>query len=147
MNTTGWEAINNLKKNEKQESFGYSTELKYKAYENQLKDLEKVEKFSNRLDNYNKTKEKLGDLMYREVDDLSYGESQKPSEQKLDVLVKTLDQLEDRRKNFSKRRRYYDEKDVDSINRKNEEFNKRIEKSYGKYSVDIKDNLERGTAL
>ena len=147
MNTTGWEAINSRKDKPKIESYGYSNELMYKAYENQLKDLDKVQKFSKRIEDYNDAKKRLGDDLYGDVNDLSYGESVKPSEAKLNILVKTMDKLDDRRKKFSKRRRYYEEKDVDSINKKNEDFNKKIEKTYGKYSSDIKDNLERGTAL
>ncbi|KAG5247946.1 GCIP-interacting family protein [Salix suchowensis] len=38
-------------------------------------------------------------------------------------------------------------KDIDSINDRNEHFNKKIERAFGKYTLEIKNNLERGTAL
>ena len=38
-------------------------------------------------------------------------------------------------------------KDIDGINIRNERFNKMLDKDYGKYSKEIKANLERGTAL
>lgn len=48
---------------------------------------------------------------------------------------------------FSRRRRFREEKDIDSINDRNEHFNKKIERAFGKYTLEIKNNLERGTAL
>lgn len=37
--------------------------------------------------------------------------------------------------------------DVNYVNRQNRKFNKRLEKAYGAYTLEIKQNLERGTAL
>jgi pre-mRNA-splicing factor SYF2 len=48
---------------------------------------------------------------------------------------------------FSRRRKFYQEKDVDSINERNAHFNRKIERAYGTYTLEIKQNLERGTAL
>ena len=48
---------------------------------------------------------------------------------------------------YSRRRRHQDSKDVDSINNRNEHFNRKLERAYGKYTQEIKANLERGTAL
>ena len=53
----------------------------------------------------------------------------------------------ERRGKSSRRRKHFDGKDVDSINRRNAHFNKKIELSLGKYTTEIKQNLERGTAL
>jgi len=39
------------------------------------------------------------------------------------------------------------EGDVDYINKRNKRFNQKIERNYGKYTAEIKQNLERGTAL
>lgn len=37
--------------------------------------------------------------------------------------------------------------EVDYINDKNRSFNKRIDRAYGAYTAEIKQNLERGSAL
>lgn len=71
----------------------------------------------------------------------------KISEDKIDKMVKELKDQEEKKKKFSRRRRFHDEKDIDSINDRNEHFNKKIERAFGKYTLEIKNNLERGTAL
>ena len=48
---------------------------------------------------------------------------------------------------YSRRRAHQLDKDVDSINNRNEHFNRKIERAYGGYTQEIKANLERGTAL
>ena len=71
----------------------------------------------------------------------------KISEDKVDKMVKELKDRDEKRKSFSRRRRFHEEKDIDSINDRNEHFNKKIERAFGKYTLEIKNNLERGTAL
>ena len=53
----------------------------------------------------------------------------------------------DKRAKFSRRRAHDDGADVDYINERNMKFNKKLERFYGNYTKDIKDNLERGTAV
>ena len=47
----------------------------------------------------------------------------------------------------SRRRKHFDERDVDSINNRNAHFNRKIERAFGQHTTEIKQNLERGTAL
>lgn len=47
----------------------------------------------------------------------------------------------------NKRRTTYEAEDVDSINDRNAHFNKKIRRAFDKYTVEIRQNLERGTAL
>lgn len=68
-------------------------------------------------------------------------------EKNVDRMVKELQDREAKRASFSRRRKFRDEKDIDSINDRNEHFNKKIERAFGKYTLEIKNNLERGTAL
>lgn len=42
---------------------------------------------------------------------------------------------------------YDPDEDVTFINDKNRHFNKKISRAYDKYTVDIKESLERGTNL
>ena len=68
-------------------------------------------------------------------------------QENIDKMVAELEDRDRKRKAFSRRRKFHDEKDIDSINDRNEHFNRKIERAFGKYTVEIKNNLERGTAL
>lgn len=112
----------------------------YNAYKKRTKNVE-VD-----LEEYNKMKEEDPEF-YREASSLQYGKAPKISKDKVDGMVKELKDREEKRKSFSRRRRFHEEKDIDSINDRNEHFNKKIERAFGKYTLEIKNNLERGTAL
>lgn len=98
------------------------------------------------LDDYNRLKEADPEF-YREASSLQYGKAPKTSEAKIEKMVKELTDREDKSRSFSRRRKFREEKDIDSINDRNEHFNKKIERAFGKYTLEIKNNLERGTAL
>lgn len=69
------------------------------------------------------------------------------SEEGLERMAKELADREQARKKFSRRRAFLEGADVDYINEANLKFNKKIKKAFDKYTVEIKQNLERGTAL
>ncbi|MCD7459369.1 hypothetical protein HAX54_040728 [Datura stramonium] len=98
------------------------------------------------VDEYNKMKEADPEF-YREASSLQYGKAPKLSEDKIERMVKELKDRDEKRQSFSRRRKFHEEKDIDSINDRNEHFNKKIERAFGKYTLEIKNNLERGTAL
>lgn len=52
-----------------------------------------------------------------------------------------------RKEAFSRRRSEHSAADIDYINDRNKHFNKKIKRAYDKYTVEIRQNLERGTAL
>ncbi|KAF3775788.1 Pre-mRNA-splicing factor [Nymphaea thermarum] len=112
----------------------------YDAYKKRTKNIE-VD-----MDQYKKLRESDPEF-YRSASSLQYGKIPKVSEDKMDKMVKELQDREEKRKAFSRRRRFHEEKDIDSINDRNEHFNKKIERAFGKYTTEIKNNLERGTAL
>ncbi|KAL3539098.1 hypothetical protein ACH5RR_002464 [Cinchona calisaya] len=112
----------------------------YNAYKKRTRNVE-VD-----IDEYNKMKEADPEF-YRDASSLQYGKAPKVSEEKIDKMVKELKDRDEKCKAFSRRRRYHEEKDIDSINDRNEHFNKKIERAFGKYTLEIKNNLERGTAL
>ncbi|EXC16564.1 hypothetical protein L484_008369 [Morus notabilis] len=112
----------------------------YNAYKKRTKNVE-VD-----LEEYNRMKEADPEF-YREASSLQYGKAPKISEEKIDKMVKELKDRDAKRNSFSRRRRFHEEKDIDSINDRNEHFNKKIERAFGKYTLEIKNNLERGTAL
>lgn len=53
----------------------------------------------------------------------------------------------DKRSKFHRRRQHYDEADIDYINERNMKFNQKADRYYGQYTTEIKQNLERGTAI
>ncbi|KAH1040452.1 hypothetical protein J1N35_042195 [Gossypium stocksii] len=112
----------------------------YNAYKKRTKNID-ID-----LEEYNKMKESDPEF-FREASSLQYGKAPKVSEDKIDKMVKELQDREEKRKSFSRRRKFHEEKDIDSINDRNEHFNKKIERAFGKYTLEIKNNLERGTAL
>lgn len=99
----------------------------YNAYKKRTKNVD-VD-----LEEYNKMKEADPEF-YREASSLQYGKAPKTSEDKIERMVKELKDRDENRKSFSRRRRFRDEKDIDSINDRNEHFNKKIERAFGKYT-------------
>jgi pre-mRNA-splicing factor SYF2 len=65
---------------------------------------------------------------------------------RVNALVRDLKAQEQKRRGYS-RRRQFKEGDVDYINERNRQFNLKIARAFDMYTSDIKDNLERGTAL
>jgi pre-mRNA-splicing factor SYF2 len=54
---------------------------------------------------------------------------------------------EEDRAQYSKRRKFDEHEDVTYINLRNYRFNKKLSRAYDKYTEELKDNIERGTAL
>lgn len=52
-----------------------------------------------------------------------------------------------KRGQFSRRRAFLDDKEVDYINERNRRFNEKLERNYAQHAAEIKANLERGSAL
>lgn len=52
-----------------------------------------------------------------------------------------------KREKYSRRRMHNDDADIDYINERNMKFNKKLERFYGEHTTEIKQNLERGTAV
>ncbi|KAK1419346.1 hypothetical protein QVD17_28512 [Tagetes erecta] len=98
------------------------------------------------LEEYNKMKEADPEF-YREASSLQYGKAPKVSDERIEKMVKELKDKDEKRNAFSRRRKFHEDKDIDSINDRNEHFNKKIERAFGRYTLEIKNNLERGTAL
>ena len=74
-------------------------------------------------------------------------ESQITEDQRLELMADDIEQQIAKRGQFSRRRMFVEEKDVDYINDRNRKFNEKLERNYSKYASEIKANLERGTAL
>jgi hypothetical protein len=53
----------------------------------------------------------------------------------------------EKRGKFSRRRAHHHDADISYINERNMQFNKKLDRYYGKYTQEIRENLERGTAI
>eukprot|EP01006_Ploeotia_vitrea_P061255 TRINITY_DN77617_c0_g1_i1.p2 TRINITY_DN77617_c0_g1~~TRINITY_DN77617_c0_g1_i1.p2 ORF type:complete len:258 (-),score=66.71 TRINITY_DN77617_c0_g1_i1:62-799(-) len=62
-------------------------------------------------------------------------------------MVEEMEQQQSRRDAFKRRRAVWDEKDVDFINDRNRVYNEKLKRAFDPYTVEIRQNLERGTAL
>ncbi|KAF4033421.1 SYF2 splicing factor [Phytophthora infestans] len=80
-------------------------------------------------------------------DELAYGKDDKVEEANVERMAMELEERIKARKKFSRRRQHYEGEDVDYINGQNRTFNRKLSQAFDKYTVEIRQNLERGTAL
>ncbi|BFZ25328.1 hypothetical protein BsWGS_28367 [Bradybaena similaris] len=95
---------------------------------------------------YEKQRNKLGEDFYASSNTLGLHQH-KDSEEAIDRMVGDLEKQIDKRSKYSRRRTFDEEADIDYINERNMKFNQKLERFYGKYTAEIKQNLERGTAV
>ena len=142
-------------------------------YERQIRDLEKMEgKDGKNKEEYERQKAELieqaarsgsleivetesGELVavdkdgtfYSTLDNTSFI-GNKPKRENVDRLVKDLQKAEEvRLRKRRERGRGDDEGDVTYINEKNKQFNLKLARSYNKYTTEIRESFERGTAI
>lgn len=96
--------------------------------------------------NYQRQKEKMGEEFYATSNTLGLNKP-KDSEEAVDRMVNDLEKQIQKREKYSRRRTFDEEADIDYINERNMKFNKKLERFYGTYTAEIKQNLERGTAV
>ncbi|OBS63574.1 hypothetical protein A6R68_07834, partial [Neotoma lepida] len=89
------------------------------------------------MESYERQREKHGEDFFPTSNSLLHG-THVPSSEEIDRMVLDLEK--------HRRRPYNDDADIDYINERNAKFNKKAERFYGKYTAEIKQNLERGTA-
>ncbi|XP_015912994.1 pre-mRNA-splicing factor SYF2 [Parasteatoda tepidariorum] len=128
------------KKKNPDPGFSNYEEAAVRQYERQTK------KMKPNMDAYQREKAKMGDAFYPTKDTIIHG-IQEDSKESIDNMVQDLDKQIERHQKFSRRRRYNDDEDINYINERNMKFNKKLERFYGKYTAEIKQNLERGTAV
>jgi pre-mRNA-splicing factor SYF2 len=126
----------NLKKEAQKATFGwqaFTADAKFNAYEKKLKKLPSHAAV--------RTDGTAGENI------IEHGINNKVSSYGLDRLQKDIVDKQLAMQKHSKRRAHVDAADVDYINDKNAAFNKKLKKSFDKYTVEIRQNLERGTAV
>ncbi|KAK6023788.1 SYF2 splicing factor [Ostertagia ostertagi] len=97
-------------------------------------------------ESYKKMREIVGvDQFYPTANTLIHG-SHYPTSAAMEKLAQDV-QGQSKRRDYSCRRLFDPDAPIDYINDKNMRFNKKLEKFYGQYTEDIKEDLERGTAV
>ena len=69
------------------------------------------------------------------------------NEIKKELLKNDMQQQIENRSKFSRRRKILEEDEVDYINERNQKYNKKLHRFFGKESKEVKNNMERRTAL
>ncbi|KAF7278957.1 pre-mRNA-splicing factor Syf2 [Rhynchophorus ferrugineus] len=98
------------------------------------------------MEKYEEQKEKYGDAFYAGPNTIVHGLHQDRPEA-IDNLVKSVEDQIAKRNKYSRRRMHNDDADIDYINERNAKFNKKLDRFYGEHTAEIKQNLERGTAV
>jgi len=130
------------KSNESQFAWNiYNADATYRHFE------KKEGKTKVNMKEYHRQKDLLGDSFYA-TDTVNAEKVHQPTGDVRGRLTAQVEDQEKKRKMFQRRRvQYVDEENVDYINERNRNFNKKLERTLGDYSAEIKANLERGTAL
>ncbi|KAI0319335.1 SYF2-domain-containing protein [Amylostereum chailletii] len=84
--------------------------------------------------------------LYRDANSLLYADNT-PSEDAIDRVISKINKDVDKKRKFSRKRANEDEGDITYINERNRIFNKKIARYYDKYTTEIRNSFERGTAL
>ncbi|XP_019868089.1 pre-mRNA-splicing factor Syf2 [Aethina tumida] len=98
------------------------------------------------MERYEEQKEKYGEAFYAGPNTIIHGLHEDRPEA-VDNLVKSVEEQIAKRSKYSRRRTHNDDADIDYINERNAKFNKKLDRFYGEYTSEIKQNLERGTAV
>ncbi|KAL3117933.1 hypothetical protein niasHT_005176 [Heterodera trifolii] len=99
------------------------------------------------MESYQKMKGVVGeDQFYASANTLIQG-SHYPTDKALDKLSEDVHNQMKKRDQYHRRRMFDPDAPIDFINERNRKFNHKLERYYGKYTADIKEDLERGTAI
>mmetsp|Transcript_87387 Transcript_87387/g.187417 ORF Transcript_87387/g.187417 Transcript_87387/m.187417 type:complete len:471 (-) Transcript_87387:82-1494(-) len=129
------------KKKGNPDAFGwdvFNADSLYRAHDKKLKTMQFDEK------RYNEQKAQL-----EEENDTSLfaGHGFQASEEAKDRLEAAMDKANAKKKEFSRRRDFIAEEDVTYVNERNRHFNRKMDRYFGAYTEETRQNLERGTAL
>jgi len=135
-----WERKRRAKKNEDPGFSGFeaATQRQYVRCTKQLKP---------DFETYEELRDKLGEEAFYAGKDTLINGLHKDSKESIERLAEDVHKQIEKRDKYSRRRRFDEDADVDYINERNAKFNKKLERFYGEYTTEIKQNLERGTAV
>ncbi|CAJ0892794.1 3863_t:CDS:2 [Entrophospora sp. SA101] len=84
---------------------------------------------------------------FRDANSLQYASlDTSPSREAVDKVVNDVKKQIEKRDKFSRQKPINEEEDITYINERNRRFNEKIARFYDKYTQEIRENFERGTA-
>ena len=119
----------------------YNNEAQYRNYKKQTRRQVDV----GRMGGAGADEEQIG--VAEDPDPLDYGQAPPVAKARVQARVDDMHEAALRRASWSRRRPFDEARDVTDINKRNEVYNKKIERAFDPYTSEIKANLERGTAL
>jgi len=136
------EATDRRKRSKQNADKGFSSyeDAAFRKYNTQMKSIQP------NLEKYNEAKESSGEAFYASAGTVVHGLHQ-DSTSAVDKMAEDVETQIAKRDKFSRRRKHDDDADIDYINERNMQFNQKLERFYKVHTKDIKDNLERGTAV
>lgn len=136
------EAADRRKRAKQDPDKGFSTyeAAAFRKYNQQVKSI------TPNMKKYEEAKEASGEAFYASAGTVVHGVHQ-DSKDAVERMAKDVEAQIAKRDKFHRRRMHDDDADIDYINERNMKFNKKLERFYNDYTKDIKDNLERGTAV
>ena len=136
------EATDRRKRAKQNPDKGFSTyeHAAFRKYNQQVKSIQP------NLAKYDEVKEATGEALYASAGTVVHGVHQ-DSTSAIDKMAEDVEAQIAKRDKYSRRRVHDDDADIDYINERNMKFNKKLERFYNVHTKDIKDNLERGTAV
>lgn len=78
---------------------------------------------------------------------MDYGNVVRDDPKKVQQMVDEVKAQQERNAKFSRRRAYNDNEDVTFINERNRKFVQKINRAFDEYTEEIRENIERGTAI
>lgn len=95
---------------------------------------------------YEQEKEEMSQALYGGDNPVLFG-IKRDSKDAVDRMAKDVEEQIAKKKKYSRRRTHNEEETIDYINERNARLNRKLERFYGEYTKEIKQNLERGTAI
>eukprot|EP00916_Digyalum_oweni_P022021 GHVL01036484.1.p1 GENE.GHVL01036484.1~~GHVL01036484.1.p1 ORF type:complete len:441 (+),score=112.93 GHVL01036484.1:71-1393(+) len=136
-------SLKDYKNRKKRDDFGWNVfnqDALYRSHKKRLSDL------THNRNEYEKQKKNMGSGFYEGMAGMTAG-THVPSEDAKERLVEAHEKQLSKRKSFSRRRMHMEEEDVSYINERNRTYNKKLDRAFGQFTVEIRQNIERGTAL
>lgn len=140
-----WEAEQKRKKQDIAHTYGYNafaSDRSYRAYEKRVNKLAE-----QNIKTQQKTAQEQAVTTALTMNPFDYGKiNAGTTPEALERLKQDVLNQHEKREKFHKKRAS-DTADVDYINDKNARFNKKLKNAFDKYTLEIRQNLERGTAV
>uniref|UniRef100_A0A914VIN4 Pre-mRNA-splicing factor SYF2 n=1 Tax=Plectus sambesii TaxID=2011161 RepID=A0A914VIN4_9BILA len=97
--------------------------------------------------NYSEMRQVMGDEQFYPSSNTLIQGNHYPTDSSIDRLVGDIEKQATKRDQYHRRRMFDPEANIDYINERNRKFNQKLDRFYNQYTEDVKQDLERGTAV